>query len=228
MESIDRSFGPNYVKGDTLMDGESRVYAIYRNRFRTKEDPIYGWTESKSTARMFLKERKKKKYTIMKSRYKELQKRFSEFEDQLDRYRLDLIRFKSSKDGKDYYLISTLNELKSYEMNCQDLFRYMSSTEKIDPNRIEYFLDLIANIQKEYASALNVIGFVPREFESLFPGGEDSMEWVQHGIDSIYEDIDIREYHKHYEMPGRVATNEIYMRIIYSLESFIRVMKEDL
>lgn len=227
MESIDRSFGPNYVKGDTLMDGESRVYAIYRNRFRTKEDPIYGWTESKSAARMFLEERKKKKYTIMKSRYKELQKRFSEFEDQLDRYRLDLVRFKSAKDGKDYYLISTLNELKSYEMNCQDLFRYMSSTEKIDPNRIEYFLDLVANIQKEYASALNIIGFVPREFESLFPG-EDSMEWVQHGIDSSYEDIDIREYHKRYEMPGRAATNEIYMRIIYSLESFIRVMKEDL
>ena len=103
----------------------------------------------------------------------------------------------------------------------------MSSTEKIDPDRIEYFLNLIGNIRKEYASALDILGFSPREFESLFPG-EDTMEWIQHGIDDSYEDVDIREYHKHYDMPGRSATNEIYMRIIYSLESFIRVMKEDL
>lgn len=210
------------------MNSETRIYVIFRKRFGNNKDPIYAWTKKKDMLKCFFQERSRKKYRVIKARYIELERKFSDNPTRIDMYTLDFMKFPSHKDGLIYYILTTLEELRQYEYQCQDIFKYFSSIEKIDQNRIEYFLNLVGNIEKEYLDALNAIGYNPQEFEALFPGGEDSMEWINHGIDASYEDLDIEEFRKERVLPGKNVSSDIPKKLIYSIESFIKIMKDEM
>ena len=212
------------------MKDETRVFVIFRKRYNNHKDPIYAWTNNKKMVKWFIEQRNHKKYRVIKARYIDIERKFSEYSNQIALYKLEFMKLKSAKDGKFYYFITTANELKEYESHCQDMFSYLSSAEKIDNNRIEYFMNILGNFEKKYADALNMIGYIPKELESLFPGGEDSLDWINHGIDASYEDMDVEEFRKTRNLPGieNSSEDDIYRKIIYSMESFIRIMKDDM
>ena len=99
----------------------------------------------------------------------------------------------------------------------------MCSIDRIDGD-IDQFVDIILNLEEKYYDALFYLGYRPKELEAKF----DSHIYES---DFVYECMPCEEYYR--EEPGdqslRVsAMGDVSNKIIYSLESFVKGMRNDL
>jgi hypothetical protein len=176
---------------------------------------MYGWTDNKKVLKAFLRQRDKKKYAFIEMDKDEMMEKFSDNfppEDGMINY----IRVKSSQSLEEITLFMTENELVEAEKKIQKMFLDLCSVGNIKAvEEIGYFLNMIVNLKKKYVDALAFIGYRPTEIDILF--------------DSI-EDLEAREnifnIYSHYLEPK--WEEDISRITIYSIESFIKVMSEDL
>jgi hypothetical protein len=182
-----------------------------------------------------MKQRDKKKYFI---------KLISEEEMKLEKNRLTLVsliddnminclHLKSVSSKEDYKLFLTYNEMCEYEKRIQRLFYDLSSLSKIEfkhkDRELLHFVNIFTSLQDNYLEALYLLGYRPYEVDSLYDSAVEEINNNEY-LDCIYDeysdnDIEIRTTDK---LPGYLASNDIWIKIIYSLEGFIKVMKEEL
>lgn len=194
------------------------VYRVYNRKERPSfknNSRMYGWTDNKKVLKAFLRQRDKKKYAFIEMDKDEMMEKFSDNfppEDGMINY----IRVKSSQSLEEITLFMTENELVEAEKKIQKMFLDLCSVGNIKAvEEIGYFLNMIVNLKKKYVDALAFIGYRPTEIDILF--------------DSI-EDLEAREnifnIYSHYLEPK--WEEDISRITIYSIESFIKVMSEDL
>lgn len=203
------------------------VYIVYRTR-KKKGEQFYGWNDNKSVIKAFLKQRSKNKYFMIKVDKDDVEYEAPTEHGELQpEYMIDFIKLKSVKSNETFYIFTTKNELKEYEINTHNMFREIMSLEKIDNNRISDYVILLLNLREEYTNVLHYLGYRPPELDSLFESaiGEDIMYDT---ISYAYEQMPCEEYYLHRSTPpGLSVLEDVSDKILYSVESFIKVMKED-
>ena len=224
------------------------VHRVYSHKERPNDDRrsrVYGWTGSRKVLRAFLKQRDEKKYTFVELTGMEM----AEIYSHNDLSRENMITFlllKSSQTGETFHLFMTLNELNEVEKRVQRIFVDLSMlTRIVTPhsydlefdnreditNKIILFMELYLNIKDKYSDALHFIGYRPSEIEKYYPPPDrEEAEIVDDAIDMAYAGNISMEYFNepHDQIPGLMALEDVSKQILYSLESFIKVMKEDL
>lgn len=219
------------------MNGKYLVYRIYHKSERsddTDRSRFYGWSTNKNIIKAFRKQRNQKKYKIIKMSENEISKTFSEDIDDIDAM-IDYIKLRSVKTNEKMTLFLTLNEMRETEKKIQRMFLDQASLSRIQGTG--NYLQMFLHLDNYYADALYFIGFRPREVDDLFPSADyhddySSIEKIEEEIDAAYEEM--------YQFPREIvkkttesavglaviedASNKIY----YSLESFIKVMKDDM
>ena len=209
----------------------SKVYIVYRvyedMPIRSSNMCFYGWTSDKDVLKAFLKQRKKKKYT-----YKSIKEHTSSLNDD---NRIDYIKLRSTKTLETTILFLTLNEMREVECNIQRLARETCSLANItsDGEKLCLYINAIVNLKDKYAKALDMIGYQPPEIETLFDSVHESITddpSLEEHLEVIYK---YREDNPSYRKtrdtpPGAAAFCDVCKKILYSLESFVKVMKDDL
>lgn len=211
------------------MGEEKDCYVVYRV-YRGKELPdtnktshIYGWTCSKKVLKAFLKQRGEKKYLLKKMTMDELSNRLHDHDhDVAGRYMIDFIKLKSAKTGEEFHLFMTVHEMNQAERAIQRLFEDACDLDKIDPDDISRYVNMVINLQEKYYDALFYLGYRPKEIEGLF--SDDFITTSSYPYDGIPFD----EYYMNDDPPVYSPTADVANKIIYSIESFVKVMREDL
>ena len=115
------------------------------------------------------------------------------------------------------------------EKRIQDIFKDISSLDRItDSSRDNlYYFNLFMNIKEYYTDALFNIGFRPKEIDALYETSSDdfSDEIIENYRESLLDKWKLRK-NKH--LPIISYEDDYSNKIIYSLESFIKVLKDDL
>lgn len=219
------------------MNGKYLVYRIYHNSECsdfTDRSRFYGWSTNKNIIKAFRKQRNQKKYKIIKMSENEISKTFSEDIDDIDAM-IDYIKLRSVKTNEKMTLFLTLNEMRETEKKIQRMFLDQASLSRIQGTG--NYLQMFLHLDNYYADALYFIGFRPREVDDLFPSADyhddySSIEKIEEEIDAAYEEM--------YQFPretvkkttesavGLAVIEDASNKIYYSLESFIKVMKDDM
>lgn len=216
------------------MNGKYLIYRIYSRDERPDDDErarFYGWTRSKSMMKGFISQRNKKKYKIIKADEEEIAKVFSEEVDDAN-VMLDFVKLKSAATHEEIYFISTMNELCEAEKQIQRMFIDQASLSEIDGNGD--YLQMFINLDPYYADALYYIGFRPPEVDIMFPSADyhdnySDITKIEELIDDAYEGkYESPGVSRNNQVPGLVAIEDVANKIYYSIESFVKVLKDDL
>lgn len=218
------------------------VYRVYKKSERPEVSErymFYGWTESKSVIKVFLKQRNKKKYEVLKMTDEEVIFNIPN-SDEVITYdtMIDFVKLRSAKTDEEIYFFTTLTEMKEAEISIQRLFHDMSSIDKIrDKGDGRNYLNMIFNLDDYYLSALFYIGYRPPEIDVIFPSAseldnfstlyevEESIEDAYSGVaDHPIDDMDGRFRN----IPGLLTIEDVASKLIYSIESFVMVLKDNL
>ena len=195
------------------MDDDKTYYIMIRTPVAHYDSSpyIYGWSDSKSVVKAFMKQRSKKKYKIQKATADEIGKMFGH-NDLIEDLKIDYLKLRSSINGEKYTLFMTLNEKIEAESKIQRILRDLCSLSNIyvkDPKKdTMYYLHLFLHIKSQYAEALECIGYHPKEIDTLFASAEDDSHVFQRY--NYYHNISDGGYFD------------------YSLEAFVRAMREDM
>lgn len=217
------------------------IYLVYR-AYSEEERPhsnekdrivFYGWTSKKKILKAFFDQRNRKKYKVRKIIPQEVYLVLGNEPDPL--YLIDFIDLKSAKTGEDVVLFMTKEELKEVEIKIQRYFSDLSRLVERDDGKM-HLLELYINLDDYYLDALQYLGFKPPEMDMLFDSVEyressDSMFEIEQLIDSAYEDAYEVPYEVVYHqgvIPGLTTLPSVNNKILYSIESFIKVMREDM
>ncbi len=211
------------------------VYRIYNDNPRSLENAaFYGWTDSKAVLKAFMHQRDKRKYSYDVIDDEELMEIFS-YRDLIDDNRIQFIKLTSNKTGELFTLFMTRGELRESEIKIQKLFKERCSISIIntDSEKLYQLTLAIVNLKDKYAEALDMIGYQPYEVEGLFDGVRESMSEdpsIEEYLDDVYKwQDDFSDIRKNPNRPlGMSAFLDTCKKILYSLESFIKVMKNDL
>lgn len=219
------------------MDGKYLVYRVYTRKERPDYDDrsrFYGWSKSKAVIKAFSEQRNRKKYKIFKMNKEEIVKTLSEDIDDADAM-IDILTLKSVKTGEEMYLFTTNNELRECEKKIQRMILDQASLENIegDGNYLEMFI----NLDEYYADALYIIGYRPREVDILFPSADyhddpSDITKVEEVIDDAYDGVAAFPQEVYGCQPNRLlglsTLDDPTNKIFYSIESFIKVLRDDL
>lgn len=210
------------------------VYRVYTRDERPNIDErasFYGWSNNKSMIKAFTSQRSKKKYKVLKVDQDEIARRFSEEIDD-EEAALDFVKIKSASTHEEIFFITTMNELKETEKRIQRMFIDQASLSGIDGKG--NYLEMFMNLDDYYADALYYIGFRPPEVDILFPSADyhddySNITKIEELIDDAYEGKyqspgEVRDN----RIPGLVAIEDVANKIYYSVESFVKVLKDDL
>lgn len=206
---------------------------IYREYTKEERlDPLdrsvfYGWSASKEMVKAFLEQRNPKKYKVRKFYKDEITKFFHE--DLTQDTMLNFASLKSARDNKNYILVMTQNELQNAEKKVVRFFAKICDMEDAGEDLLDV-LRLFVNLIPEYAKALDFIGFRPSALDDLFPSADprddpSSTQYLEEGIDEEYQ------YPADFAGIQPVSpwiTGDVSKQIIYSLESFVKVLREDM
>lgn len=197
------------------------IYRVYNSEERLmaiRNTRLYGWTDNKKVLKAFLKQRDESKYTFVEMDEEEVGRVFSESSPPTDGM-INYIKLKSSKTDEETTLFMTPNELIEIEKKIQMMFEELCSINNFpfanEEKEILYFVNLIMNIKEKYFEALYYIGYRPREIDMIFDHVDEPYAREQL-LDLSYG---------HYLYP---ASDDISKIVIYSLESFVKVMIDDL
>ena len=215
------------------MNEEKKYYMVHR-LYSSKERPgvkevstIYGWTSSKTVLKGFFKQRNEKKYLVVKMRMSEIEELISSNSyEGTGRYMIDFLKLKSAKTGEEFHLFMTVNELNEVERKVQKMFEELCSLDRIDKDNIITYVNLVLNLNEKYYDALFYLGYRPGEISGLCDSdiGYDIAT-------SIYEGMPCEEYYNRSSCndEGRISElDDASNKILYSIESFIKVMRNDL
>lgn len=216
-------------------------YLVFRN-YSYKERPhstpdnrleFYGWSQDKKVIKAFMIQRSKDKYKVVK-KYKEM---FPEamLESWVDiETMIDFIMLPSVTTGNEVPLFMTKQEMSEVEIKLRKYFKELPKLVEMANGEIT-LLRMYTNLKDKYHDVLNIIGYQPNELKTLY---DDSMsdEYSESYIKDLYSEYvtelgceDCRKI-GHDEIPGRdwAIENDISYKIIYSVESFVKIMKDDL
>jgi hypothetical protein len=195
-----------------------RVYSADERNYSLHNSRLYGWTHNKSILKAFLKQRNNRKYFAEKHSEDEISEMFSEnklFNENM----IDYINIRSATSGEEFMLFTTLQELTECEHRIQQYFEDLSSftTLQVKGEKIPYYVNMVLSLREDYLDALNTIGYNPKEINILYDDAE-----YDYRIDSAF-DMD----------SGHIIWNPLSnpkhsTRFIYTLESFIKVLKDDM
>lgn len=215
------------------------IYLIYRV-YSKKERPdhnranmkwFYGWTNNKSVLKAFFNQRNKSKYQVVKINLEEIGEIFSENGMDPDLY-IDYVPLRFASSHEEIHFFTTINELKETEVRIQRYFREKCELVTRDKGRCR-LLNILINIDEYYGDALEYIGFIPPEINDLFPSPnlgdniEDIEDLIEDGYNSYLGSPGEKPDHMK-NVPGSMFMDKIYTKILYSVESFIKILKEDL
>lgn len=197
----------------------------------------YGWTYDKNILKLFLKQRNDN-YKAVKSSKNEVEKIFNRYEDK-DSTMIDMIILKSASTGTEVKLFTTLYELQNCEKLIQRMINNQSRLIRISDNYtdIEKYVKMILNLKDHFYDALYFIGYRPEEIVAVYNSVCELNE-VENIIDENYNELRIlKKLSKEDSKLGGIDRNylcstnllpDTYMKIIYSLESFIKVLINEL
>lgn len=217
-------------------DFKYMVFRIYTADERINPDSraiFYGWTRSKNVLKGFFTQRSRNKYKVIKMTDESIARDFSEDTTDFDT-NIDILKIKSVK-GDEVVLFATSREIHQAEIDIQRMFHESCSLENI--NGKGNYISMITNLDEYYGSALSYIGYRPREFDILFQSADprDSYnplykteEEINDAYDGLYTYPDDDDINRGLHMEGLSAIEDVSSRVIYSLESFIKVLKKDL
>lgn len=233
------------------------IYRIYSKKERVDDERFiyYGWTTSKSILKIFFEQRSPSKYK--KFKVEDINSKLSNFtgkyelilkdgarmflpSDYIDDpdLMLDIICLKSINDPiNDFKLIMTKKEAMNTEIKIQEYFHNLSSLEYVEGkgNYVGMFLKL----KNYFKNGLNFIGYRPPEVDILFPSADpmDSFNRLEKVKEEIYDAYDaVAEIpddgsfptERYQSVPGKLSISDPASLVLYSLESFIKMMREDL
>lgn len=195
---------------------------------------LYGWSRSKSVVKAFMKQRSKDKYRVFKMNENEIARTFSEDIDDPEAM-IDLIKLKSVKSGELIGIFMTSNEMLETEKKVQKLFYDQASLSNVegDGNYVSMFL----HIKDYYADALYIIGCRPGEIDAIYPSSDYHDDYanlmdIEEKIDNAYMGMYLcpQEVWQRSDtsLRGLSMIDDISNKILYSVESFIKVMREDM
>jgi Trp operon repressor len=216
------------------MDEEKDCYLVHRV-YNSKErqdlkdrSHIYGWTTDKRVLKAFLKQRDPKKYTVSKIEEDQIPNALGRYVDEIEEFMINFIKLKSAQTGEEFNLFMTENEKNEVEKRIERIFEDLSSIDVID-GEILHYVNILINIKTKYSDALNYLGYRPKEIDAVFDSyvGEVMYERSY----SSYDGISCEEFY--HDPRGSYGTSisslsDISNKIIYSIESFIKAMKDDL
>lgn len=222
------------------MKNDDTVYVIFRrysnkesighgahamsigSMFRDNITHLYGWTPSKATVKAFLGQRNRKKYI-----YSEIDSETLDMMLSTIRSRDDLMiraaKFRSRQFDMDYQLFLTNEEEVMIRQRIRNMFTELSSLDSLwrEDNyngALTDFVNMIINLMPRYAWALHYIGYRPKEIDAIYDSVEDE-------YDEFYVP-DTPPINITYHAPGE--SFDLITGIIYSLESAIMVIRDDL
>ena len=208
------------------------VFRVYQ-RDEDHEDWLYGWTFDRNVVKVFLEQRDTRKYSVRKISEEELADLLSDVPWDSSNM-IDYVELPVSATGKSVTLFMTKNELCEVEKRIQRYFRKLSTI--IDNEHGSFVvLNLFQNLIPRYLDALDFLGFRPPELENMdesvpyhgCPEDEDDVSdrTTSWEIDQAYQ---LTPMIDHQSVPGMSMLTKVSTQIIYSLESFIIAMREDL
>lgn len=177
---------------------------------------FWGWTKSKAVIQAFKAQRNMKKYVIMKMDPEDMEKYF--LEDMTDsETMIDYVELGDVISGKDVTFFTTKTELREAKKRIERLMREASSFETL-PGNITDYVNILVNLKDRFADALDVIGFDPPELAALD-------NWSDQYDDAAYiSSLDSCGVgHRWVKDTPRPIE-----RVIYSLQSIIKVLRDDL
>ena len=219
---------------------EQKIFAVYRiytkkeRELTSTKSRFYGWSFSKNVVKAFLSQRTQGKYDYTKVYIDE------EGYPEIDGYEIDdsnminFVKLKSVSNGEYFDLFITANEMMEAEKRIQKYFRDLCAISMID-GKGDY-MQMVLNIDEYYASALDFIGYRPPEISAMYTSADcrdDPGEIM--GLDELIDDA----YSGSCLYPSEESTNisrplglstltDIATKILYSLESFVKVLRDDL
>lgn len=199
-----------------------------RNPYR-----FYGWSGSKSVIKAFLQQRSKNKYQVRKMRDEDLAYYLSETDPDLLTL-IDFVPLKVVATGEEVKFFTTRSELEETEKRIQRYFRNLSKI--IDRTGSVEIFEMYRNLDQFYGESLDFIGFLPPEADDLFDvaefgGATSETEKVAWEIEQAYLgtlDCPLEEMEHDGRIPGLMMISNVANKILYSMESFIKVLYEDM
>lgn len=167
----------------------------------------YGWTNSKKLLDLFFKQRTRSKYDVFKYTEEEINNNRDLKACVDEKYEIDIIKLPSVKHhGKKVKLLTTKREVDESIRSIKDMVSDMSSLLRRNYDKkgdsCERMIDVFNALKDEYKDALAAVGFIPPE------------------ITSMYDDVDDPYNSSRENLPVYHA--------LYTLETFVKVMYEDL
>lgn len=209
-----------------------RLYLVYRRysqierpRRRANERTIfYGWTKSKNVVKAFFAQRSKHKYDVVETDLEEIGEKLSENslnpDDMID---FIVLHFAGSKESIQFFM--TKREMFEAEIRIERYFRDMCNLVTRDKGNTTLLL-MYMNLLEYYTDALEFIGFSPPEIDDLNGTDSSYYDLFEESIERAYEESPYDEYERWQEPPGSSANPRA--KFVYSIESFIKVLRDDL
>ena len=214
------------------------VYRIYSNKERGDANIrslLYGWSPKKSIVKAFLSQRTKGKYKVIKT-YGDRDEIQVEQQDLDVNNMINYVKLKSAQTNEDFHLFMTADEMQEAEKRIQRYFRDLCSISEIKGD-VDVYLEMFLNIEEYYADALDFIGYRPPEISAMFPSGDfrDDPGDIM-GLDELIEEAYSggatypKETFDRYDpvLPGLSTLTDVATKILYSIESFVKVLRNDL
>lgn len=208
-----------------------REYTAKERPERSERLIFYGWTRNKDMILAFLRQRSSKKYRIRKVYLEDIKKIYGD--DLSPDTELDFVELLSAKTREKIYLITTKLEMNETEKKVSRLVRELSSLSYVCSDCIMEVLRLFINLDEYYAVALFFLGFRPPELDELFPSADprddySNTEMLEDSIDEEYTTVPWDHGLGNMNPITPWITEDVSKQLIYSFESFIKVLREDM
>lgn len=220
---------------------DEKIYVIHRiynkDEIRynnSSKSRIYGWSNNKNIIKAFISQRNKNKYYV--------EKMYGSSEEILDGYYNDLdnenminyIKLKSVNSDQEFYLFMTAVEMQEAEINIQKYFRDLCCISDIE-GRGNY-LEMFMNIDRYYSDALDFIGYRPPEISAMYQSMDPTDDpgdiiGITELIENAYSGSCISPYEdmrNSCKPLGLLMFTDVASKILYSIESFIKVLRDEL
>lgn len=217
-----------------------RVYSEKENPNSKERSKFYGWSSSKKIIKVFMTQRDERKYKVVKTSENEINKLIDtgKIDDVYvdDGYMITYIYLTSVINKQTIPFFSTQNELYDAEIKIQRMFNELCSLSNMKCSGSGLnMLEMILNLDDWYGSALYYLGYRPPDLNTLFPmedeaDGYSGIYKTEMLITEAYEGV--AEFPKETDEPGGplglLTLEDVSNKILYSVESFVKVLKEDL
>lgn len=208
------------------------IFRIYDEKERPSPERaiFYGWSYNRPIVDAFLIQRNKKKYKVTQMTDSDIASKFHE--DILDsETMLDFIKLKSATSGEYTKLICTSRELMDAEILIQRYFGDLCSFENAPGEG--HYVEMMLSLKDYYRDALEYIGFRPRDIDMMYPSADiadnyDDTENAELMLAEAYGDKYGFCMTPGLKLEGNTIFDDMFRKVIYSLENFIKVLRSDM